>query len=206
MREKAKKRRRASLSLPIIRTSRKQHRAGNLTLGTLLSELGEASFGWSIVILALVNLLPLPPGFTLVTALPLLWATAQMMLGYPFIRLPGVLAGLRLDPRKLRRTVLRLRPITRRLERLLRHRYTEVFSRKNEPVLGLLLFVISFALFLPLPLSGWFPAISLFIVGIGLIEQDGLVVILGLVGGALSVVLTGVVLVWVVLGAEAMIH
>jgi hypothetical protein len=199
-------RRRPSLSLPILRCSRSQHLAGDLTLGNLLSALGEASFGWSIVVFSLLTLLPLPPGATLVTALPLLVTTGQMMLGYPHVRLPGRLARLRLDPEKLRRTVLRLRPVTRRLERVLTPRYGMVFARRNERPMGVLLFVVSFALFLPVPLSGWFPAIALFIVGVGLVERDGLVSVLGLVLGGASVLLTATIVISVVAGADAMLH
>ncbi|MBE9639170.1 exopolysaccharide biosynthesis protein [Salipiger pacificus] len=122
---------RASLSLPIIRASRSQHQSGRLTVGSLLSGLGEASFGWALVVLSLVNLLPLPPGFTLLTAIPLLVASAQVCLGYPSIRLPRKFADLHLDHDKLRRTVLRLRPLTRRLERLLQKRHRYVFKRKR---------------------------------------------------------------------------
>ncbi|WP_189682855.1 exopolysaccharide biosynthesis protein [Seohaeicola zhoushanensis] len=199
-------RRRPSLSLPILRTSRSQHRDGSLTLGNLLSALGERSFGWAIVVFSLITLLPLPPGSTLVTALPLLVTTCQMALGYRHVRLPGPLARLKLDPGKLRRTVLSLRPITRRLERILTPRYLPLFARRNERLLGAALFVVAFALFLPIPLSGWFPAISLFVFGVGHVERDGLVAILGLALGATSVLLTAVVLTSLAAGAEAMIH
>src|SRR6056297_3217996 len=198
-------RRRPSLSLPILRTSRSQHRAGTLTLGNLLSELGETSFGWAIVVFSLLTLLPLPPGSSLITGLPLLVTTAQMMLGYPHVKLPAPLARLRLDPEKLRRAVLRLRPVTRRLERVLTARYTPLFAPRNERLLGLLLFVIAFALFLPVPFSGWFPATSLFIFGVGLVERDGLVATIGLVFGGASVLLTGTLLASLAAGAEAMI-
>ncbi|MCA0849206.1 exopolysaccharide biosynthesis protein [Salipiger thiooxidans] len=197
---------RASLSLPIIRSSRNQHRSGALTIGGLLTDLGEASFGWALVLLSLVNLLPLPPGFTLLTALPLLVATAQMFRGYPAVRLPKRFASLPLDHDKLRQTVLRLRPLTRRLERVLHKRYPLVFKRQNQRPLGAALFLISFALFLPLPLSGWLPAISLFVIGVGLVEEDGIVTIAGLSLGLFSVILTGIILFWITLGAEALIH
>ena len=199
-------RRRPSLSLPILRTSRRQHRAGTLTLGNLLTALGETSFGWAIVVFSLLTLLPLPPGSSLITALPLLVTTGQMVLGNPHVKLPGPLARLRLDPVKLRRTVLRLRPVTRRLERVLTPRYAPLFARRNERVLGLALFVIAFALFLPVPLSGWFPAISLFVFGVGLVERDGLVATIGLIFGGASVLLTAAILASLAAGAEAMIH
>ncbi|MBE9639166.1 exopolysaccharide biosynthesis protein [Salipiger mangrovisoli] len=77
------------------------------------------------------------------------------------------------------------------------------FKQGNARPLGGLLFAISFALFLPLPLSGWFPAISLFVVGVGLVEEDGLVAIAGLIFGTLSIGLTGLMLFWIASGAEA---
>lgn len=203
MKSEDEKRRRPSLSLPILRTSRMQHRAGTLTLGNLLTELGETSFGWAIVVFSLLTLLPLPPGSSLVTAVPLLVTTGQMMLGYPHVKLPGPLGRLRLDPVKLRRTILRLRPVTRRLERVLTPRYALLFARRNERVLGLALFVIAFALFLPVPLSGWFPAISLFVFGVGLVERDGLVATIGLIFGGASVLLTATILTSLAAGAEA---
>lgn len=96
--------------------------------------------------------------------------------------------------------------MTRRLERVLTPRHTAIFAPRHERILGLLLFVIAFALFLPVPLSGWFPAISLFIVGVGLVERDGLVATFGLVFGGASVLLTATILISLGVGAEAMIN
>ena len=195
-------------------------RAGRGAVATVTLGVGLAIFAGSIQAIGLlptgfipkedasriVVSLELPPGSTLITALPLLVTTGQMMLGYPHVRLPRRLARMRLDPLKLRRTVLRLRPITRRLERVLKPRYAMLFSRRNERPLGLLLFVIAFALFLPVPLSGWFPAIALFVFGVGLVERDGLIASLGLAIGVASVVLTAAILTSLAAGAEAIMH
>ena len=54
-------------------------------------------------------------------------------------------------------------------------------------------------------LSGWCPAISLFVFGVGLVERDGLVATIGLGLGAASVLLTATILISLVVGAEAMI-
>jgi hypothetical protein len=70
----------------------------------------------------------------------------------------------------------------------------------------LLLLGIALALFVPLPLSGWFPAISLFISGIGFVERDGLVVLAGIGMGLASIVLTVLVAFSVAAGADAIMH
>lgn len=200
------KRRRPSLSMPILRTSRAHHRAGTLTLGNLLEGLGERSFGWAILVFSLITLLPLPPGSSLVTALPVMVATGQMALGFSHVRLPGPLARLQIDLEKLRRTLLRLHRITRWLERRLRPRLAVIFDPRHERLLGTALFVVAFTLFLPIPGSGWFPAIALFVCGVGLVEQDGKVVVFGLLFGALSVLLTITIVLSLAGGAEAMIQ
>ncbi len=56
-----------------------------------------------------------------------------------------------------------------------------------------------------MPFSGWFPAISLFVFGVGLVERDGLVATIGLIFGGGSVLLTATVLASLAAGAEAMI-
>lgn len=198
--------RRPSLSMPIIRIAADLNGTGTLTVGNLLAALGERSFGWAIVLFSLLTLLPLPPGSSLITGLPALLATIQMALGFHYVRLPGRLARIRIKHDTLRRTLLRLRPVTRRLERILSPRYGRMFSARLEQPLGIMLFIISVALFLPVPLSGWFPAISLFIVGVGLIERDGLVVILGLVSGTIAVLLTLILILSFASGAEGLIR
>jgi hypothetical protein len=199
------RRRRPSLSLPILRTSRYQHRDGTLTLGNLLSALGETSFGWAIVLFSLLTLLPLPPGSSLITGLPVLITTFQMVLGFPHVKLPKPLARLSLDHTKLRRTLARMRPVTRRLERMLVQRYEGLFAAKHERALGLALFVIAFTLFLPVPLSGWFPATALFIAGVGIVERDGLVVICGLLLGLAAVLLTAAILASIAISTNSLI-
>jgi hypothetical protein len=129
-----------------------------------------------------------------------------MMLGFRYVQLPRRLADMRLDQHKLRRAVLRLRPVTRRLERILQPRLQVLFLRRNERPLGVALFIIAFTLFLPVPLSGWFPAMSLFIAGVGLVERDGVVTMLGLLAGALSVLLTAGIVVSLAGGAGAIME
>ncbi|WP_349760125.1 exopolysaccharide biosynthesis protein [Rhodovulum sp.] len=55
-----------------------------------------------------------------------------------------------------------------------------------------------------MPGSGWFPAIALFIVGVGLVDRDGVVAVLGLAFGAFAVLLTVVIVLSLAGGAEAM--
>lgn len=195
-----------SLSFNLLCVLRRERRLNQIPLGHLLEQLGDRSFGWAILLSSLINLLPLPPGATLATAIPLVFFSAQLGLGRSHIWLPHWIAKRTLSRSALRRTVLRLRPFSRRLERLTQPRLQIVFEPKVEKLVGLVLLCIALALFVPLPLSGWLPAISLFITGIGFVERDGLVVIAGLGLGLASIVLTVLVAMSVAAGAETIIN
>ena len=52
------------------------------------------------------------------------------------------------------------------------------------------LFCVALALFLPIPLSAYGPAIALFVTGFGLVERDGLVTLVGVALGMAAIVVT----------------
>lgn len=198
--------RRSSLLMPLLRIARQQDATAGLTVGALFQGLQDRSFGWAIMVFSLITLLPLPPGSSLITALPVLVTTAQFALGYRRLHLPRRLERQRIDSRKFRRSIIRVRPVARRLEGILRPRLTSLYTRGNEQLLGVALFLTAFALFLPVPFSGWFPAIALFVSGVGLVERDGVVSLAGLILGLLSVALTIALLLSFAAGAEVLIE
>lgn len=164
--------------------------AAEISIGELVETLGERSFGWSIALFALVNMIPMPIGSNMLTALPLIMLSAQMALGLPKVRLPGIITRRRISRKGFQRLVLRLGPLIRPVERRLRQRHTYVFGPTMERALGGLLLIVALALFVPVPLSGYLPAIALFIAGVGLVERDGLVALGGAALGVAAVALT----------------
>jgi hypothetical protein len=182
------------LSRRLVRAAgREGEQCEEMTVDGLLRTLGDRSLGWCIVLFAIVNLIPMPLGGTMLTALPLLIVTAQMALGFGELRLPRAVMRREIGRRRFQQVVMRLRPLMRPIERVIRPRHAWVFRGRNERLIGATLFAVAVALFLPFPLSGWLPAISLLVTGVGLVERDGLVTVTGLVVGLISLVLTGAV-------------
>ncbi len=179
-------------------------RVDAVPLGRILEDQGQGSFGWSILFFAVVNMLPLPIGSNVVTALPLLLLTGQMALGLPHVRLPRVINRWRVPRRGFQRAVMRLRPLLRPIERVIRPRPPQLFSPQAERWIGRFLFVVSCALFLPIPLSGLLSAFSLLVVAMGLIERDGVVTVTGLGLGALAITVTTVAATVIVIGAQSL--
>lgn len=176
----------------------------SVSVGTMIMGLGDRSFGWTMLLFALVNMVPMPIGSTLITAVPLMLLSAQMALGFRHIRLPPFVTRITVGRRRFKGVVLRLRPWLQRIERVVRPRMLWLFSRRNERLIGALLFAVSCALFIPLPGSGFIPATAILISSIGLVERDGAVLSGGLVLGALSIVITIAVAGAVLSGIEAL--
>ena len=192
------------MSRTLFRAAGRRAKTESLYLGALIAGLGDRSFGWSILLFALVNLIPMPIGTNMITALPLILLTGQMAAGFDHVRLPKFITRRGINRRGFQRVVLRLEPVIRPIEKIVRTRQLWVFRPKNEQLIGLLLLAVSLALFVPIPLSGFIPAIALFVTSFGLVERDGIVTLAGIVLGVISIIITLAVGGMLVVGAQAL--
>ncbi len=197
---------RRRLSRRLVRAARDQSHRADMSIQELIETLGDRSFGWCIVVFALVNLIPMPIGGNMITSLPLILLTGQMAAGLRQVRLPGILTRREISRKGFQKLVLRLSPVIRPVERMVRPRYEHLFTARQEQLLGVLMFFVAIALFMPIPLSGYIPAISLFLVGFGLVERDGLVVLTGVVIGIVAIAVTLLVGGLLLAGFEALAH
>jgi hypothetical protein len=181
------------MSRTLFRAAGRRAKTDSLSVGALISGLGDRSFGWSILLFSLVNLIPMPIGSNMITALPLILLTGQMAAGFDHVRLPTFITRREVHRKGFQRVVLRLKPLIRWIEKIVRTRHVWLFQPKNERMIGFLLLAVSLALFLPIPLSGFIPATALFITAFGLIERDGLVTLSGLALGVISILITLIV-------------
>jgi hypothetical protein len=115
-----------------------------------------------------------------------------------------VVTRRQISRRGFQKLVLRLSPLLRPVERIVRPRYEHMFTPRQEQAVGLLMFAVALALFVPIPLSGYIPAIALFLVGFGLVERDGLVVLGGAMLGMVAIAVTIAVASMIFLGARAL--
>ena len=184
---------RRRISRTLFRAAGRRAKTDSLSIGALIAGLGDRSFGWSILLFSLVNLIPMPIGSNIITSLPLILLTGQMAAGFEHVRLPTFINRREVNRRGFQRVVLQLKPLIREIEKIVRPRHVWLFQPKNERIIGLLLLAVSLALFLPIPLSGFIPATALFVTAFGLIERDGLVTLSGIALGVISILITLIV-------------
>lgn len=194
---------RSRFARALLRAARPDPECSRISLEQLIENLGERSISWSLLLFAAVNLMPLPLGSNVITAVPVILITAQMMLGYHYVHLPDFITRHRIDRRSFRRLVIRVSPAIGMLERLSRRRHEVLFAPRYYRLIGAALLAFSIALFMPIPLSGFIPAGALFISALGLIARDGLALLVGLLVGAISIGITIAVAGTLIIGAEA---
>lgn len=197
---------RRRFSWRLLRAARDPGLQPDMSVAELVLELGDRSFGWCIVIFTLFNMLPMPIGSTMILAIPVILVAAQMAAGLSLVWLPGFVMRRRFSRKRFRRLVLKLRPLIRPVERLVKPRHHYLFTQRAERMIGVFLFFVALALFMPIPFSAYLPATSLLVAGIGLVERDGLIVWLGLALGAFAIVVTVVVGGLLLSGAEALVE
>jgi hypothetical protein len=153
----------------------------------LLAALGDRGLIGLLLILALFNVIPNPPGTSAVLGLPMLYLSWQMMRGQmPW--LPQFLAGRSFDITQFRTLVTRAMPHLNRVERLLRPRLPMLSAPVAMKVLGGVCLVLSGVLILPIPFGNLLPAAAMAIIALGALERDGIWILGGVLFGIATIV------------------
>ena len=169
--------------------------SGPIEIGTVRDALGDRSFAALLVVFAALNLLPLPPGATLVFGIPLLLITGQMVAGYRTAWLPRSLLRRSIAADRFRRMIDTFIPQLERLERLIKPRRWPFSSQAtSDRLIGLIGLVLAIAVTLPIPLGNWLPAFAIAVIGLSLSERDGMFLAAGIGLGVVSLLVIGVVI------------
>ena len=166
---------------------------GEKTLGSLVELFEEKSFAILFVLLLGVPALPLPTGgATHVFEIIAILLALQLIAGRDRIWLPERWCRLELAGERQRRFIAGLMKLIRRLERLSRPRLTFLFDhRLSNIVFGLLVIAGCAGAFLAPPFTGLdtLPALGVVLLSLGVLLEDFLIVVLGIVVGAGGVLL-----------------
>jgi hypothetical protein len=150
-----------------------------LYLGEVVNAFGERAFGALLLLFGLLNALPLPPGATAVLGIPLLLLSVQLVLRTDQLWLPKWALRRSIDRAGYRKTTARITGPMRAVERLSRPRLLILTSTVSEFAIGLTCTLLAVVVMLPLWSTNLVPAFTIAIFGFGLMQRDGVAVILG---------------------------
>jgi hypothetical protein len=158
-----------------------------ITIWRVRDALGDRSLAALLAFFAAINLLPLPPGTTVVLGPPLIIIAVQMVLGHARVWLPRSILNRSIPADKFRRMTEKAMPRLVWLERLIQPRYWPFRNERSaDRVIGAVALVFAIAVTLPIPLGNWLPAFSIFLLSVALSERDGLCLFAGLIVGVIA--------------------
>jgi hypothetical protein len=159
-----------------------------ISIGDLLVALKRRALGALIFIFAVPVALPLPPGVSTIFGAPLLFLTAQLMLGMePW--LPRIITDRSLKRREFQKIVGAAAPWLHRAESIMKPRLGFIGQRPFVYLLGLMCLILSAILFLPIPLGNMLPALAVSIISLGLLARDGIWMLIGFATGIVAIVI-----------------
>lgn len=162
-----------------------------ISISELIAGIKTQALALLLILFALPNILPSPPGTTAIFGAPLVLLTLQMALGRG-IWLPKLVLN-RAVPRAGFRSLLgKALPYFGKVERLLRPRLLPLTSPLAQRGLGALMVVLSVMIMLPIPLANTAPSIAIILIAIGMVERDGAFIAAGIAAaiGAAVIIFT----------------
>lgn len=150
-----------------------------VSLGWILEQLHERAFGLFLLILALPCCIPFLYGVPQVVALPLMFVAVQIAIGRRVPWLPASLAARDVATESLHRLSVRAGPWLRRVEAVSKPRLAFLTRRPLDRVVGVALVVFSASILVPLPATNTVPGFAVVVVAMGLLQRDGILVLIG---------------------------
>lgn len=158
------------------------HADPEVTVGELTDRVARRGFGLLMIVLALPTMISiLPPGSAATIGLLYVILSVQMLFGLERPWLPARVRHYRLRTRVLESLQRRGIPFLQRVERFSRPRPLLLDERIVTRIVAVVVFLLGIVLFSPLPFFNTIPALTVLVLGVGLLNRDAIFVVAGLV-------------------------
>lgn len=153
----------------------------NLSLRELVEAFGERGFGALILILSLLALLPWPPGAKAIFSMPIILLSLELMFQRHAIWLPKWALRGSLSRNAYRAGVTRIIGTVRKVENLSKPRLAFLTGEVADIFTGLICVLLAVMMALPVPFGDALPAFALVLFSLGMMQRDGLAILLGVI-------------------------
>jgi hypothetical protein len=164
-----------------------------ITIREIIEAFGERAFGFVLILFSLPNCVPAPPGIAGIVGTPVLIFGIQMMLGHHRPWLPDVILRRSVSVAKFAKLIDIAEPKLRKLESFCKPRQTWLFNPLGDRIVGLFAFLAAVSVLIPFPGTNFPPSIALVIMSIAVMQEDGVVLGIGLAIGIAGLAYTAAV-------------
>jgi hypothetical protein len=156
-----------------------------LYLGELVNAFGERGFGALMLFFGLLSVaIGIIPGTTTILGAPLLLMGLQLVIRRDQLWLPRWALKRWIERETYRAGVVKVLARFKQVERLSRPRLSVMTNEVSEVLIGIVTVVLAFILILPIWGGNLVPALIISTFGFGLMQRDGIVVLIGWTGVA----------------------
>jgi hypothetical protein len=163
----------------LFRTALDTDQDGQVSLGEIMDRVAERGFGLFLILMAIPMLIPMPPGTSGPIGLLYALLGSQMIAGRAIPWLPERMRRYRLSVRVVQLLQTRGVSTLEKIERLSRPRLHALENPVMLRVTGFAVVFIGVILSLPLPFMNSIPAVPVLVFGIGLMNRDGVFLLMG---------------------------
>ncbi len=197
----------AKLSVELNRYFFEETRNKKVTLLDILNLTEERIFGFLLAILSLPSALPVPaPGYSVPFGIAMFFLAIQLIIGRDRPWLPEKMLKGSMNLETVQKFVKMGTPWIRRIENITKPRIAYLCtSLPGRTMLGIAIALMSISMMIPIPGTNTLPAIGIFVIAFGLLEDDGLICIAGLFICSLGLALTTSILVFGKVAVEGFI-
>jgi len=157
------------------------------TLREIFDRLDESAFGAGLFLLALPCCIPFLYGVPQIVSLPMMALALQMALGHEQPWLPDALGTRKIDRKGLTAMAEGGRKWLGWIENFSKPRFGTITGPRSERLLGFVLCIFCASILVPLPMTNTVPGFAVALAAFGLINRDGILVVIGCVLGILWV-------------------
>lgn len=157
-----------------------------LKVREVVDAFGDEALGAVMLVFGLISLLPLPPGSAAITGVPLLFLSLQLALGRQNLWFPRRIMDASAPRAAVAKGMRRASPALRLAERLTQPRFRWLVSSAAERIIGGISFLLAIMLILPIPLGNVAPSAAIALFSLGVMQRDGVAVLLGGVATGIS--------------------
>lgn len=182
----------------------KKRSTKTISLGEINEHLNERGFALLMILFSFPMAIPLPypPGFTTILGLPLLFFSIQMILGMDKPSLPNWIAKKNIQTSHLIFAVDKSAPYFLKLEKLLKPRLAYFSSIHGEKLIGFVSMFCAISIALPIIFGNAVPSAGIFIMALGLLGKDGLVIVIGIITSIIGLFIASLVVYLFFYGAK----
>jgi len=159
----------------------------HVSVGEMIDQLDSRAHGVLLLVLALPMCIPNVPGISTIFGVLMLAPALQLVLGSRTLWVPKRVRLWQVDCEALRRTVRGTVPTLRRVEVLIKPRWTRLTRFPVTILVGLQTLLMAFILILPIPFANWPPGMTVAMTALALLQRDGMLMLLTIPAAIASV-------------------